>query len=141
MQAKKKIILVNIKGTGLSCLSDLLEMWGYMPIKIESTATLTAVLFGDHSALIIYQFLEFSDAEYKLLTAIRDQVPGIPVVVTSPFISVRDTFKVVRAGVEDYLVQPYLPADLRLLLERYLGASSTTGLESPKLERFKSSPG
>jgi len=141
LQTTKKIILANIKGTVLDSLSDLLEMWGYTPIRIESAETIKAVLSDDNSALIIYQFLEFSDDEYKLLTSIRQQVPGIPVVATSPFISVRDTFRVVRAGVEDYLVQPYSPRDLRLLIERYLGASSATDLESPKLERFAFSQG
>jgi len=108
-----------MRGAALDSLSDLLEMWGYLPLKIEAVHTIQAVLYAEKAALIIFQFFEFSEDEYELLRSIRRKAPSVPVLATSPFISVRDTFRMVRGGVEDYIRQPIHPLDLKKTVDKY----------------------
>jgi len=123
LKTRKRIALVNITGTALVSYCDLLDLWGYTPVKIESAEMISADLSSEPPALLIFQFLEFSEDEYALLDAIYSKAPGILVLATSPFTSVRDIFKIARAGVADYLMQPFFPAALRQLIEKYLNPS------------------
>jgi DNA-binding NtrC family response regulator len=109
-------------GAELEIIGDLLDMWGYMPIKIEAAESISALNLIESSSLIMFQFLEFSEAEYKWLRTLQESLPNVPIVATSPFISVRDIFRIVRSGIADYLVQPYMPTDLKQIIEKYLGA-------------------
>ena len=114
-------------GALLESLGDLLDMWGYVPLKIEAAETISALAYLESSSLIMFQFLEFSEGEYELLRTLHDSVPEVPIVATSPFISVRDIFRIVRLGIEDYLVQPYLPQDLQQILGRLFSTSAEPG--------------
>jgi DNA-binding NtrC family response regulator len=124
LKTRKRIVLVNITGTALTSLCDLLDLWGYAPVNIESAEMISADPFAEPPALLLFQFLEFSEEEYASLNSISAKAPGIPVVATSPFISIKEVFRVARAGVADYLTQPYSPPDLRQMIEKYLDSSS-----------------
>ena len=106
-------------------ISDFLAKWGYTAVRINTAETLTPILQDNENSLIIFQFVEFCEKEFELFHSIRGKIPNVPMLATSPFISVRDCFRVAKAGAAGYLIQPFVPSELKKIIERYIINPST----------------
>jgi DNA-binding response OmpR family regulator len=109
--------------TTADSLADFLSKWGYTPVRTNTLQMLVPILQSSKYVQIIFQFMEFKEQEFSLLQAIREKFPVIPIFATSPFISVRDSFKVAKAGATEYLMQPFDPLYLKRIFERYTESS------------------
>jgi len=120
---KPRVVLVNMRGTDLDSLADLLEMWNFTVLRIDEAKTLSVLLADAGPLIMIFQFREFSESEYDLLASIRKTAPDLPILALSSFISVRDTFRIAKSGASEYLVQPYSPEDLKRMIAKCLDVS------------------
>lgn len=138
METRNRIVLVNMRGTDLESLADLLEMWNFTVLRIDEAETLSVLLADATPLIMIFQFREFSEPEYELLASIRKTAPDLPILALSSFISVRDTFRIAKSGASEYLVQPYSPEDLRRMIAKYLDISLSQRIGNGKADTLKS---
>ena len=115
---KKTIVLVKMNDITSEIVKDFLIRWGYSVVRIESSEALKLIIQNGKPSLIVFQFLEFSAQEFDLLSVIKREIPEIPVLATSPFISVKNTVKLLKAGATDYLAQPFDPRELKEGIEK-----------------------
>ncbi|TKJ38549.1 hypothetical protein CEE37_12345 [candidate division LCP-89 bacterium B3_LCP] len=118
---KRTIILINMNNLTGTTIYDFLEGWDYTPLRIKNAEILTPILSAGNRQLILFQFQEFSESEYAMLALIRKMNPQIPILATSPFISIRDTIRIIKAGAVDYISQPFNPMDLKRAIQKYDG--------------------
>ena len=118
------IFMINMNDSLLEAAEDLLNQRGYSVKRIWTSATLWSELRNRLPSLVIYQFSNFSEDEFEILWLIQRIVPDVPVVVTSPVISVHNRAKIVKAEVAGYLRQPFTPEELRGMVEKYSGGAS-----------------
>lgn len=116
----KKIILINLNDITAAAVYDYLEEWGYTAIRAKEIDNLKSLIQEEGHALILFQFMEFSHAEFDLFRSVQKNNPSIPIIFTFPFISVKDSFDLGKAGAVDYIVQPFNPNELKRKIERYL---------------------
>ena len=135
---KPRIVLVNMRGTELDSLADLLEMWNFTVLRIDEAKTLSVLLDDATPLIVIFQFREFSESEYELLASIRKTAPDLPILALSSFISVRDTFRIAKSGASEYLVQPYSPEDLKRMIAKYLEIASAERIGNREARTLKS---
>lgn len=121
----KRIILVNMDDTTAGSIADFLNKWGYTTVRTDIVEMLVPILQNMEGSLIIFQFVEFGEKEFALFHSIREKFPVIPIFATSPFISVKDSFKVAKAGATEFLMQPFDPLYLKRIIERYTALSAT----------------
>jgi len=127
-----------MRGTELDSLADLLEMWNLTVLRIDEAETLSVLLADAGPLIMIFQFREFSEAEYELLASIRETAPSLPILALCSFISVRDTFRIAKSGASECLVQPYSPEDLRRMIARCLDLAPSRRVGNEETGRLKS---
>jgi len=120
----KKIILVNMDQATADSLVDFLSKWGYTPVRTNNLEMMILQLQSSAESIIIFQFLEFKENEFTFFHAIREKFPNITIFATSPFLTVKESFKVARAGAVEYLMQPFDPESLKKILAKYTDSSS-----------------
>ena len=138
MKTRNRIVLVNMRGTDLDSMADLLEMWSFTVLRIDEAETLSVLLADATPLIMIFQFREFSEPEYELLASIRKTAPDLPILALSSFISVRDTFRIAKSGASECLVQPYSPEDLKRMIAKYLDISLSQQIGNGEADTLKS---
>ena len=138
MKTRNRIVLVNMRGTDLDSMADLLEMWSFTVLRIDEAETLSVLLADATPLIMIFQFREFSEPEYELLASIRKTAPDLPILALSSFISVRDTFRIAKSGASECLVQPYSPEDLKRMIAKYLDISLSQRIGNGEADTLKS---
>lgn len=113
--ANRGIALVNLSGPNSEVISDLFTEWGCHVQHLNSQE-------GDTQAwqdisLIIFQFSDFSKQELDDCRKVHSEHPHLPLVATSAIISIRNVFELARIGVTEFLSQPFVPRQLKCLLE------------------------
>jgi DNA-binding NtrC family response regulator len=121
---EKRILMLNLAATISESLSDFLDLWEYDFVRVDNQDCQQYHWPDGPFSLIIFQFNDFSDKEYQLLESVKSDAGAIPIVVTSSFISVKDCFRMAKIGITEYFGQPFLPLELKKLVEKYTEAQS-----------------
>lgn len=118
-QLERYILLVNISGPELDLWGDFLNQWGYSWAAAGTGNGDQSVWAQRTYRLVLYRFSDFSEEEYQFLELVRSELGPVPVVAISAFVSVKDCFRMARAGVADYLGQPFQPPELKKVIEKH----------------------
>jgi DNA-binding NtrC family response regulator len=116
----KKIILINVNDANAATIDDYLMEWGYTTIRIEEVDHLKPMIHQNDHALILFQFIDFSNSEFDLFRLVQKENPSLPIVFACPYISVKDSFNLGKAGAVDYIIQPFNPSELKRKVEKHL---------------------
>jgi DNA-binding NtrC family response regulator len=126
LEGDKNILLANLTDPFSKIIIDILDQWGYNVVLMEKPINLESISSSRRFNLIIYQFSEFSEREYQFLEAIKVRTGRSPIMATSNYISVRECFRMAKAGVQEYFGQPFQPLELKKLMENIASDGTST---------------
>lgn len=118
----KYVLLMNMTDDSAEVTVDFLEQWGFKVYSIDRFDIEELKSSEIIPVLIIFQLLEFSWFEFEKLQLLRAGFPEIPIIATSPYVSIKKLIKIMKIGVDDYLTQPYSPNDLKEMIFQYIDA-------------------
>jgi two-component system response regulator HydG len=132
--SKPRILVVDDELSARSGLSKLLEQEGYQ-VEAAADGALALEAVAERPPALIITDLKMPNMDgLQLIAKVREQYPGIPLVVATAFGDVSSAVQAMRAGAEDYLTKPIEFDALLLLVERALERSQLAA-ETENLRR------
>ncbi|MEO8900062.1 MAG: sigma-54 dependent transcriptional regulator [Polyangiaceae bacterium] len=132
--SKPRILVVDDEASARSGLTKLLEQEGY-PVDSAADGLLALEQIAERAPALIVTDLKMPNMDgLQLITRVREQYPGIPIVVATAFGEVSSAVQAMRAGAEDYLTKPIEFDALLLIVERSLERSQLAA-EAENLRR------
>ncbi len=136
MNKRRRILIVEDQKRERDALSRVLRMEGYGPIPVSGIKELQSHL-QEPLDLAVCDLRLGSDNGIDALKLIRENWPGMPVIMVTAYGAIDSAVEAIKAGAIDYLTKPLKPAELLALLNRYLPMahddlstlSGTAGLE------------
>jgi len=119
------ILIVDDDASIAASLSLLLKQHGYASVTAPAPAEALDVLRRQHPALII-QDMNFTrrttgEEGLQLLTTIRDEAPGVPVILMTAWGSISLAVEGMRRGAADFITKPWSNAHVVQSVETALG--------------------
>ncbi|MGC8739322.1 MAG: sigma-54-dependent transcriptional regulator [Candidatus Hydrogenedens sp.] len=129
--AEKVILLVDDDNAQRELLSRYLTRAGFSVLAVANYKD-AKPLFG-HAHLILLD-VRLPDANgVEKIPEIKEQFPGIPVILLTAFIDVRDAVQAIRQGAVDYLEKPVDLDELIEVIQEQLGTLPTDRTEDSEL--------
>jgi two-component system response regulator FlrC len=120
-------------------LCDTLELAGYDFLEADSGEQALEVLESRHVDMVISDVNMPGIDGHELLERIKQQQPGLPVMLITAFGQVHKAVDAIRAGAVDYLMKPFAAQALIDAVERHArGAISSTQAFEPVAEEVSS---
>ena len=98
---------------------DLLQNWGFIVELFDKNGTSGNQIPNLKPITIIFQFMEFSNFEFEEFNSHKKIYGAVPLIATSPYVSIKNIIKVMQCGASDYLPQPFTPKDLLGMITKY----------------------
>ncbi len=119
MNKRRRILSVEDQKRERDALSRVLKMEGYSPISASGLRDLQSHL-QDPLDLAVCDLRLGNDNGIEALRIIRENWPGLPVIMVTAYGAIDSAVEAIKAGAIDYLTKPLKPAELLALLNRYL---------------------
>lgn len=133
------ILIVEDDSELREALCDTLELAGYDFVEAESGEQALEVLEVRHVDMVISDVNMPGIDGHELLDRIRQQQPGLPVMLITAFGQVHKAVDAIRAGAVDYLMKPFAAQALVDAVERHArGAISSAQAFEPVAEEVSS---
>ena len=118
--SETKILVVDDEAAARSALSELLRDEGYVVHTAGDAFKALGELEGWSPDIVVTDVQMPGMSGIELMEKIREQLPGVGVVVMTAFGSVENAVTAMQAGADDYLTKPVHFPELMLILERLL---------------------
>ena len=113
-----KVLIVDDEAVGLDYLRETLEGDGYRTVTArDGQEALERFRAEDPDAVITDVRMPGLDG-HELLRRIKQENPGVPVVLVSAHGEVQSAVAAMRDGAEDFLMKPFTPDDVRSVVAR-----------------------
>jgi CheY-like chemotaxis protein len=118
----KKVLLAEDDITMVSLLKTLLVMEGYQVIALDPDASVPAAVRREKPDLLLLDVFLSRQSGLEIVEILRqdDETKSVRVVMTSGM-NVKD--ECIRRGANDFLLKPYMPDDLIVVLKHTLEPS------------------
>lgn len=114
-----RILIVDDKETMLSLLRRILEK--HQVVTAENGTQAAAILASDESFDLVVSDIRMPGLDgMGLLKEAKRKEPDLPVVLMTAFGAVSDAVQAMKAGAFDYIVKPFEPDELVMIVERAL---------------------
>lgn len=134
-----RILIVEDDNALREALCDTLELAGFDYIAAESGEAALSLLAGNHVEMVVTDVNMPGIDGHELLERIKQQQPGLPVMLITAFGQVHKAVDAIRAGAVDYLMKPFEAKALVDAVRRYAqGALSADEAEDPVAEETSS---
>jgi DNA-binding NtrC family response regulator len=120
MSPTAKILVVDDEASIRFSLQETLTRDGHQVIAVESGQAALALATTQSFDLALIDLKLGDMAGIDLLAALRQQMPGIIVIMLTGYASVETAAEALRRGAHDYLFKPCKTADLRNSIRRGL---------------------
>lgn len=114
---KESILIVDDDKNMTRLLEVVLEPFYKVIITYDLEEALKSFSNFTYSAVILDLNLNGEDG-YSLISAIRTKTKWLPIIILSGKEKSQDRINCLKAGVDDYLIKPFNPEELKLRLER-----------------------
>jgi DNA-binding NtrC family response regulator len=148
----EKILIVDDERGVRTLCADVLRRAGYEPTVAETAEeALVAAVARPHDLVLADVHLPGMDG-IQLVGKLHAHTPDLPVILITGYPSVEDAVRGMKEGARDYLVKPFAPDELRLVvaraleerqlrnenaaLRRELGSGNLVG-DSPKMHELR----
>ncbi|MCA8922522.1 MAG: sigma-54-dependent Fis family transcriptional regulator [Planctomycetes bacterium] len=128
-----RILVTEDESVMRSLLAKALAKWGHEATLVESAEEALQAYAPRRFDLVLTDLCMPGDDGLSLLDALRDQEPGLPVVIMTAYGSIKTAVDAVRRGASDFLAKPFDLAHLRLVLERSLNQRA----QQAEIERLR----
>jgi cyclic di-GMP phosphodiesterase len=117
---KEKILVVDDEEAIREVISTLLEAQGY-PCTVASNGRLGFEAFRKDSFDLVLSDIVMPEMDgLKLLAALRDEDPDVPVIMVTAMHDISIALEAIRAGAYDYILKPFEKDQLHLSVRRAL---------------------
>jgi NtrC-family two-component system response regulator AlgB len=113
-----KILLIDDDKNLRRSLRLALETMSHQITEVSDGAQALAVLGRSTVDAAFLDLRLFRETGLDILPALLQQAPGLAVVVMTAYATIETAVEAMRRGAVDYLPKPFLPSQLRLVLER-----------------------
>lgn len=121
MNSKRRILVVEDQKRERDALSRLLRLEGYSPTSLPGLEQLSERISERFDLAICDLRLGVeTESGLQALSLLRSRWPELPVIMLTAYGSIDSAVQAMRLGAVDYLTKPVTPAELLLLLNRYL---------------------
>ena len=125
----KSVVLIVEDDEGLlDALTETLDMAGFHYIGVGSAEEAWDVLAQHRVDLVVSDINMPGKSGFELLSDVRKQYPGIPVVLMTAYAQISQAVSAMQQGAADYLVKPFDPEQLCDVVGRHLGRSSASAV-------------
>ncbi len=119
--AKTKIFIVDDEQGMLEVCADTLQKIPDVEIDVESESARAAERIAKESFDLVIADIRMPGVNgVDLLRLAHEHDPGLPVLVLTAFPTVETAIECMKLGAADYIVKPFAPEDLLLLVRRLL---------------------
>ncbi|WP_370298717.1 sigma-54-dependent transcriptional regulator [Pontibacterium sp.] len=134
-----RILIVEDDNALREALCDTLELAGFDYVAAESGEAALSLLANTHVEMVVTDVNMPGIDGHELLERIKQQQPGLPVMLITAFGQVHKAVDAIRAGAVDYLMKPFEAQALVEAVRRYAqGALSADEAEEPVAEETSS---
>ena len=118
----KKVLLAEDDSTMVSLLKTLLGMEGYQVIVLDPDANIPAAVRRENPDLLLLDVFLSNQSGLEIVETLRrdNETKSVRVIMTSGM-NVKD--ECIRRGANDFLLKPYMPDDLIVVMKRTLESS------------------
>lgn len=126
-----RILVVEDDQELREALCDTLELAGFDYFEADSGERALEVLADNHVEMVVSDVNMPGIDGHQLLDRIKQQQPGLPVMLITAFGQVQKAVDAIRAGAVDYLMKPFEAKALVSAVQRYAAGaiSSQEGIE------------
>lgn len=130
---KKKILIVSSDKNLKEVMKFCLEGWGYIVIPIESSGGNVAAIKKIYPDVVVLDVHSASISRLELCRLLKDDfgTASIPVITLIDKRHLRSQLLNVKQGVDDYLIKPPDPLDLRIRIEMAMRRSQYSYYATP----------
>ncbi len=114
-----KVLLVEDDRALREALADTLELGGYDYRAVDCAEAALVAIAEEPFGLVISDVNMPGMDGHRLLAAIRERQPQLPVLLMTAFAAVERAVEAIRRGAADYLVKPFEPKVLLALVARH----------------------
>lgn len=134
-----RILIVEDDNALREALCDTLELAGFEYVAADSGEAALSLLADTHVEMVVTDVNMPGIDGHELLERIKQQQPGLPVMLITAFGQVHKAVDAIRAGAVDYLMKPFEAQALVEAVRRYAqGALSVEEAEEPVAEETSS---
>jgi NtrC-family two-component system response regulator AlgB len=114
------VLLIDDEPSLRRTLRTTLESMGHLAAEAPSGAQALQRLQRDRFDLAFLDLRLGRESGLDLLPALRKEAPELAVIVVTAYASIDSAVEAMRRGAFDYLPKPFTPAQLRVVLDRWL---------------------
>lgn len=139
-ETMKRILVVDDDTQARATVKSVFESFHYV-LSAESAREALRVLKEDQVDLVLLDVVMPEKDGIEFLRELRVMYPDLPVIMVSAITATRTTAESIRLGAVDFITKPFERADLRMIAERALEATSVRRqLEADRREQILQNP-
>lgn len=132
---KRKILLVDDEEIFLRPLARTILSEGYLVDTASTAAEARQKLRADEFDLLITDVRMAGMDGISFTREVKGEHPDMPVIVMTAYGSIRTAVEAMKAGAEDYILKPFEPDEILLLIGRALEIQALRVADRYRLER------